>query len=284
MSTNQENDWVYVEAGEDDPFAEVPFQEEAPPEEFAVEAAQVQEVVPITADADKKDATVANIPAAPAEDNSDVEEAKKRAAHEAAEAQRKAEFDARQAAKKKAKEEQIARVQNMNDDEAMAAAIKRTGADTEKLTRINMKQMVTEHIQTLCIEDSTFARLALQPRKSMIHCFQFISRKAWEYVQDELKANGIQPGPGMQAYGTDIPDDLCYQWAEEYFRDPTVKEDEEKEEQFVPKPYPGKTAPKTKAKKPEEKKKAEKKVPEKKPEVKKPAEDDQLSFGQMAMI
>ncbi len=284
MSTNTENDWAYVEAGEDDPFAEVPFQEEAPPAEFAVEAAQVQEVVPITADADKKDATVANIPAAPAEDNSDAEEVKKRAAHEAAEAQRKAEFDARQAAKKKAKEEQIARVQNMNDDEALAAAIQRTGADTEKLTRINMKQMVTEHIQTLCIEDSAFARLALQPRKSMIHCFQFISRKAWEYVQDELKANGIQPGPGMQAYGTDIPDDLCYQWAEEYFRDPTVKEDEEKEEQFVPKPYPGKAAPKTKGKKPAEKKKAEKKVPEKKPEVKKPAEDDQLSFGQMAMI
>ena len=153
MSTNPENDWAYVEAGEDDPFAEAPFQE-APPAEFTVEAAQVQEVVPITADADKKDATVANIPAAPAEDNSDAEEAKKRAAHEAAEAQRKAEFDARQAAKKKAKEEQIARVQNMNDDEAMAAAIQRTGADTEKLTRINMKQMVTEHIQTLCIEDS----------------------------------------------------------------------------------------------------------------------------------
>ena len=246
MSTNPENDWAYVEAGEDDPFAEVPFQEEAPPEEFAVEAAQVQEVAPITADADKKDAVIADAPTAPAEDNSDVEEAKKRAAHEAAEAQRKAEFDARQAAKKKATEEQIARVQNMNDDEAMAAAIQRTGADTEKLTRINMKQMVTEHIQTLCIEDSAFARLALQPRKSMIHCFQFISRKAWEYIQDELKANGIQPGPGMQAYGTDIPDDLCYQWAEEYFRDPTVKEDEEKEEQFVPKPYPGKAAPNTK--------------------------------------
>lgn len=284
MSTNPENDWAYVEAGEDDPFAEVPFQAEAAPTEFAVEAAQVQELAQDDTDADKKDAMVEDAPAAPVADNTEAEEARKRAAHEAAEAQRKAEFDARQAAKKKAAEEQIARVQNMNDDEAMAAAIQRTGADTEKITRINMKQMVTEHIQTLCIEDSAFARLALQPRKSMIHCFQFISRKAWEYVQDELKANGIQPGPGMQAYGTDIPDDLCYQWAEEYFRDPTVKEDEEKEEQFVSKPYPGKTVVKTKAKKPAEKKKAEKKAPEKKPEVKKPAEEDQLSFGQMAMI
>ena len=284
MSTNPENDWAYVDAGEDDPFAEAPFQTEAASAEFAVEAAPVQDVAQNDTDAGKKNAMVEEAPVTPVSDNTEAEEAKKRAAHEAAEAQRKAEFDARQAAKKRAVEEQIARVQNMNDDEAMAAAIQRTGADTEKITRINMKQMVTEHIQTLCIEDSAFARLALQPRKSMIHCFQFISRKAWEYVQDELKANGIQPGPGMQAYGTDIPDDLCYQWAEEYFRDPTVKEDEEKEEQFVPKPYPGKAAPKTKVKKPAEKKKAEKKVPEKKPEVKKPAEDDQLSFGQMAMI
>ena len=38
------------------------------------------------------------------------------------------------------------------------------------------------------------------------------------YVQDELKANGVQPGPGQQGYGCDIPDDLCYQWAEDYFR------------------------------------------------------------------
>lgn len=118
MSTNPENDWAYVEAGEDDPFAEVPFQEEAAPAEFAVEAAQVQEVAPVTVDADKKDAMVADASAVPAEDNAEAEEAKKRAAHEAAEAQRKAEFDARQAAKKKATEEQIARVQNMNDDEA----------------------------------------------------------------------------------------------------------------------------------------------------------------------
>lgn len=83
----------------------------------------------------------------------------------------------------------------------------------------------------------------------MIHCFQYISRKAWDYVQDELKANGVQPGPGQQAYGCDIPDDLCYQWAEDYFRDPDAKEDQGDEEEFVPQPYRGKTSSKSVSKK-----------------------------------
>ena len=52
----------------------------------------------------------------------------------------------------------------------------------------------------------------------------------------------------------------------------------------IPKPYPGMLASKAKAKKPAEKKKTEKKPPEKKMEEKKPANDDQLSFGQMALM
>lgn len=66
----------------------------------------------------------------------------------------------------------------------------------------------------------------MHPRKSMVNCFRYITRKAWEYVQDEMKAEGITPGPGAQGYGCDVPDDLCYQWAEEYFRDPNAKEDQ----------------------------------------------------------
>ena len=90
--------------------------------------------------------------------------------------------------------------------------MQRVNADTEKLTRRNMKECVAEFIQTKCLEDIAFARLTMHPRKSMIHCFQYISRKAWDYIQDELKASGIQPGPGSQGYGCDVPDDLCYQW------------------------------------------------------------------------
>ena len=76
-------------------------------------------------------------------------------------------------------------------------------------------------------------------------------------MQDELKANGVQPGPGQQAYGCDIPDDLCYQWAEDYFRDPDAKEDQGDEEEFVPQPYRGKTSSKSVSKKKKEEKKKE---------------------------
>lgn len=261
MNANPDNHWGFEMENGDNPFADKPFQEDSSlstPAQF--ESDNVEQV---SAQAKAE------------------EEAERRAAHEAAEDQREADFHARKEAKQRAVQERIERVRNMTNEEAMNAAIQRTGADTEKLVRRNMKEMVTEYIQTLCIEDNAFARLALHPRKSMIRCFQYINRKAFEYVQDEMKANGITPGPGMQTYGADIPDDVCYQWAEDYFRDPTVKEDEEQEEQFVRKPYPGKTT--SQPKKKTEKKKAEKK-PVKKAEPPSYAEGGQISFGQMALV
>ena len=197
-----------------------------------------------------------------------------------AEAKRKAEWDARQAEKQRAEQAALEKLDAMSPAELLKAAAKRVSADTEKLTRRNMKESVSEFIQTKCIDDLDFARLTMHPRKSMIHCFQYISRKSWDYVQDELKANGVQPGPGQQAYGCDIPDDLCYQWAEDYFRDPDAKEDQGDEEEFVPQPYRGKTSSKSvsKKKKEEKKKEPEKKEPPKKAE----ADDGQISLGDLS--
>ena len=213
---------------------------------------------------------------AKADATTDADEEKRRAEHEAAEAKRKAEWEARQAEKKKAEQEQLERLAAMSDDEVVNASMQRVSTDTEKLTRRNMKECVAEFIQTKCLEDIAFARLTMHPRKSMIHCFQYISRKAWDYIQDELKASGIQPGPGSQGYGCDVPDDLCYQWAEDYFRDPDAKEDHEKEEKFVPNPYYGKDFARTTKKKQKEKKKAEAKP--KPVQKEKPANDGQLSL------
>ena len=106
------------------------------------------------------------------------DEEKKRAEHEAAEAQRKAEFDAKQQAKKAAEQEQIARLEAMSDEEVIAASTQRVSTDVEKLTRRNMKECVSEHIQMLCMEDTAFARLTMHPKKNMIRCFQYINRKA----------------------------------------------------------------------------------------------------------
>ena len=180
------------------------------------------------------------------------EEERKKAEHEAEEAKRKAEWEAKVQAKKDTEQKQIDALNAMTEDELIAASNKRIEADTEKLTRRNMKECVSEHIRMLCFEDIDFARLTMHPRKSMIHCFQYINRKAYEYIQDELKVNGIKLGTGANGYGSDIPDDLCYQWAEEYFRDPNAKEDQTEEEKFVPRPYKGSVkTKKTEKKKPE---------------------------------
>lgn len=128
----------------------------------------------------------------------DADEEKRRAEHEAAEAKRKAEWEAKQAEKKRALQEQMDRLAAMSDDEVVSASMQRVSKDVEKLTRRNMKECVSEYIQTLCLDDPAFARLTMHPKKTMIHCFQYISRKAWDYVQDELKASGIQPGQGGQ--------------------------------------------------------------------------------------
>lgn len=215
--------------------------------------------------------------ASAADDGEDDEEIK-RAEHEAAEAKRKAEWEEKQQAKKAAEQEKLDQLAGMSDDDAVSAAMKRVGADTEKLTRRNMKDCVAEYIQTKCLEDPEFARLVMHPRKSMINCFHYINRKAKEFIEQEMEDNDTKPENGV--YGSDVPDDLCYQWAEDYFRDPDAKEDEVKEEKFVPKPYAGKSGSKGKAKKSADKKEKPKQQ-EKKAVKSNPVADGQLSlFGQ----
>ena len=193
---------------------------------------------------------------APPEDNED----QKRKEHEEAEAKRKAEWEA----KKKAKEEaELFAWENalaMDDAALAAASSKRVGDDSERLTRRNMKQCVTEMIQVFCYEDLDLARQVMHPRKNMVNCFRYITRKAKEFVMKEMKDNDIKPS--AEGYGSDVPDDLCYQWAKEYFFDMEAPEDKDpNEEQFVPKPYVGKTTT-SKTKKKTEKKKPEPKKTE----------------------
>lgn len=211
------------------------------------------------------------------------DEETRRAKHEAAEAERKAQWEARQQQKKDALRKQKEALAGMSEEELVKKSMERISADTEKLTRRNMKDCVAEYIQTLCLEDPEFARMVLEPRKSMVHCFQYINRKAWDYVQDEMKTNGVKLGTGQQGYGSDIPDGLCYQWAEDYFRNPLAKEDEDEEEKFVPKPYVGKTGYKPAVKKKTEKKEKKAKVPEKKTEQEKKAENVQVT-GQISLM
>ena len=187
----------------------------------------------------------------------------RRRAHEAAEAKRKAEFDAKQAEKKAARQAALDRIATMNRADLLAASVERVAADTERLTRRNMKEAVAEHIQAKCREDAAFAMLVMDPVKSMVHCFQYINRKAQAYAEQEMKDNGIQR---TGIYGLDVPDGLCYQWAEDYFNDENAEEDHKNDEKFIPKPYISASANRKTAKG-----KADKKpVPAAKPKAEKP--------------
>ena len=157
-----------------------------------------------------------------------------RQTHEAAEAKRKAEWDAKQAEKKAARQAALDRIGKMNRNALLKASVERVAADTERLTRRNMKEAVAEHVQAKCREDASFAMLVMAPEKSMIRCFRYISRQAQKYAEQEMKDNGIER---TGVYGLDVPDGLCFQWAEDYFRDENAEEDHKDDEKFVPKPY-----------------------------------------------
>ena len=106
-------------------------------------------------------------PAAPdPEAEKKAEEDRKRQEHEQAEAKRKAEWEAKQRAKEEAEQAAWENAVAMSDDEVMAASMKRVGDDSERLTRRNMKQCVTEYIQTLCLEDVAFARNVMHPART----------------------------------------------------------------------------------------------------------------------
>ena len=198
----------------------------------------------------------------------------RRRAHEAAEAKRKAEFDARQAEKKAARQAALDRIAAMNRADLLAASVERVAADTERLTRRNMKESVAGHIQAKCREDAAFATLVMDPAKSMVNCFQYITRKAQEYAEQEMKDNGIQR---TGVYGLDVPDGLCFQWAEDYFKDENAKEDHNEDEKFVPKPYvPASTPRKT-----DKGKAGKKSAPAAKPKAAKPTNTDMEQISLM---
>ena len=210
----------------------------------------------------------------------DDDEDEKRKAHEEAEARRKAEWEAKFAERYAMAQAERDRVAALSDDAVMVEAMQRVSKGFEQLTRRSMKDMVSEYVQTFCLSDPGFSRRAMDPKKSMINCVKYINNKAREYLKQEMENNDMKPENGI--YGGDVPDDVVYHWAVDYFNDPNAKEDEVKEEKFVPKPYNGRSAAaKSKAKKEKPAKKAEKKSAEKKVEkqtAKKPVEDAQCSL------
>lgn len=163
--------------------------------------------------------------------------AQKKEQHDAQEAKRKEEWEAAQKSKQEKEAADWMKSLGANNDELFAASVARIASDIERITRRNMKECVSQHITDKCITDLAFARQALHPRKSMMNCFRYINRQALEFMKQELKDNGEEVS--RDGMGSDVPDDLCYKWAEEYFYDMDAPEDHSQDEQFKPRSYYG---------------------------------------------
>ena len=129
-------------------------------EDDAMDMPQAAPVEPVTASSPTAAPTPAAAASEPATAPNTQSEDEARRAHEAAEAKRKAEWDAKQAEKRRAEQAALERLDAMGPAELLKAAAKRVSADTEKLTRRNMKESVAEFIQTKCIGDLGFARVS----------------------------------------------------------------------------------------------------------------------------
>lgn len=183
---------------------------------------------------------------------------------EANEAKRKAEFDAKKA--KLDEEIQIEWEMNtmMSSEELSEKAKEALSADIERITQKRMKDYVGEHIINAATQKELIARHVFHPKKSLTNCFKYINRKAKAYLEEQMKLTGEKPDKNG-IIGIDIPDNICYGWAEEYYSSTDISEDHEDEEKFVPKVYTSarstktakKSAPKKKESTPEENPKAD---------------------------
>lgn len=113
----------------------------------------------------------------------------------------------------------------IGQDDMAAASVQRIREEIERITRRNMKDCVAAHLAQLCAGDPALARNVLSPQKSLAKCFRYISRKAREYAEQE-RADGDVTDAGL--YGCDIPDDIVYQWAVDYFNDPNADKEPER--------------------------------------------------------
>lgn len=98
-----------------------------------------------------------------------------------------------------------------------AASVQRIREEIEHITRRNMKDCVAAHLAQQCANDPALARNVISPQKSLAKCFQYIYRKAREYAEQEREVQGVTDAG---AYASDIPDDIVYQWAVDYFNSP----------------------------------------------------------------
>jgi len=77
-----------------------------------------------------------------------------------------------------------------------------------------MADYVKEYLIAYCEEDPGLVERVDDPEKSFMDCIGYIKKKAldWLKEQQNLELSGY-----VQGIGGDVPPDICYQWAVEYY-------------------------------------------------------------------
>lgn len=128
----------------------------------------------------------------------------------------------------------------MDNDTLIATSVKRLGDATERLTQKEHEAVCYMNMCKPCAMRHGLLQAgdaSPQEHGKLLPLYQ--PQGAGDILEKEMKDNDEKP-MGRRLMAETVPDELCYQWAEEYFRDLDVKEDKtEEDEKFVPRPYRG---------------------------------------------
>lgn len=113
-------------------------------------------------------------------------------------------------------------------DKAYQSAAEKLREEMIVLNDKMFADIIAWQIIRICSEDPVMEAQVLKKHKSLQRCLDYVTGKAFEMAQAQMKEKGIDNGP--QKMGIALTEKEVFPWAEEYYRNMDEKETAEKEE------------------------------------------------------
>jgi len=84
----------------------------------------------------------------------------------------------------------------------------------ETLTLRTMADYVKDYISAYCEKDTDFSAKVNDPAKNFMDCIKYIKDHALKWLQEQQK---MELGDYCNGVGGDVPNDVCYNWALDYY-------------------------------------------------------------------
>lgn len=88
-----------------------------------------------------------------------------------------------------------------------------------------MTEQVQAYLDKHASEDAAFAEKMRNPRKTIQNCIKFIAQQAQKYMEKHKEEYEMERG-----LGGDIPDEICFGWANHYYDESGLEIDMTEEE------------------------------------------------------